>query len=117
MFRSGFFLSVSGPAAILTLMVHPTVRETADQWRPSVSIESSAGSSDARAISALSHGRVAFIPSAPARTRVMPPSAGQTASDKEMPRMRKPLQEGCERSISSLAGPEARRMLPGRCMT
>jgi hypothetical protein len=57
------------------------------------------------------------VPNIPSRAAPSMPSSRQTASEKDAPRMRKPLQEGCERSISSLAGPEARRMVAGRCMT
>ena len=60
---------------------------------------------------------LASVPSAAPRSEPVAPALGRTASDKEMPGLRKPLQEGCERAISSLAGPEARRMVPGRCMT
>ena len=112
MSRSGFFLSVSGPAAILTLLVHPTIRQTADQWTPARAFVVSS-----TPVQATVPVEVASIPGAGTRTMPAIPSSGRTASDKDAPRMRKPLQEGCERSISSLAGPEARRMVPGRCMT
>ncbi|MBY0258079.1 hypothetical protein, partial [Methylobacterium sp.] len=112
MSRSGFFLSVSGPAAILTLLVHPTIRQTADQWTPAPAFVVSS-----TPVQATVPVEVASIPGAGTRTMPAIPSSGRTASDKDAPRMRKPLQEGCERSISSLAGPEARRMVPGRCMT
>jgi len=121
MSRSGFFLSVSGPAAILTMLIQPTVREAADQWAPSTKpavVMSSQDTSEVRVVPATSgHVHLASVPNASPRPAPAAPALGRTASDKEMPRMRKPLQEGCERSISSLAGPEARRMVPGRCMT
>ena len=117
MSRSGFFLSVSGPAAILTLLVHPTIRQTADHWvpsRPSTIVVAS----DAVTIPAIGGVvQLASVPNIPSRAAPSMPSSRQTASEKDAPRMRKPLQEGCERSISSLAGPEARRMVAGRCMT
>ena len=121
MSRSGFFLSVTGPAAILTLLIHPTIRQAADQWKPApkpTPAFAQQDTSDVRVNPAtVGHVHLASIPSTATRSEPTAPALGRTASDKEMPRMRKPLQEGCERAISSLAGPEARRMVPGRCMT
>lgn len=114
MSRSGFFLSVSGPAAILTLLIHPTIRQTADLWTPTPVLVATSPPTHATGTHPV---EVASIPNAAPRSAPVLPAAGRTASDKEAPRMRKPLQEGCERAISSLAGPEARRMVPGRCMT
>ncbi|KQP31616.1 hypothetical protein ASF49_09185 [Methylobacterium sp. Leaf104] len=75
-------------------------------------------SSETRVVPATSRPlHVASVPSVAPRSESTAPEIGRTASEKDMPRLRKPLQEGCERSISSLAGPEARRMVPGRCMT
>ncbi|GEO99437.1 hypothetical protein GCM10007887_15800 [Methylobacterium haplocladii] len=46
-----------------------------------------------------------------------PSSIGPTAAEKEMlPKPRRMTREGCEAPLSSLVGPEARRMVPGRCM-
>ncbi len=36
MLRSGFILGVSAPAALLTVLLQPVVRETADNWSPPV---------------------------------------------------------------------------------
>lgn len=125
MFRSGFLLSVSGPAAVLTLLIQPTVRQAADQWVPPTTISqpptspvSTLGLPGTRAASiAISPTRIAAIPSAAPRSVPSQPQMGRTASDKDPVKVRRPMQEGCERAISSLAGPEARRMVPGRCMT
>lgn len=121
MFRSGLFLSVSGPAALLTLLTHPALRQSADQniVQQRSDISASANAS-VEAMFPPRTGRpvhIASIPNIRDRSMLVGPSIGQTASEREIPRVRKPLQEGCERSISSLAGPEARRMVPGRCMT
>ena len=117
MSRSGFFLSLSGPAAILTLMIHPSIRDAADNRLPTVAAQVQPVATRKGTNDVVVPVHYASIPNAPSRVTVAPPSASRTASEKEMPRVRKPLQEGCERSISSLAGPEARRMMPGRCMT
>lgn len=128
MFRSGFLLSVSGPVALLTLLIQPTVRQAADQWVPQAPVAVTAtpvtrGPSIPRhdasgiASTSISPTRLAAIPSAGPRSSQTVPQAKRTASDKDGMRMRRPILEGCERAISSLAGPEARRMLPGRCMT
>lgn len=129
MFRSGFLLSVSGPAAVLTLLIQPTVRQAADHWTPSMMTSQTTVSVPATTVSTLglpatrtapigiSPTRVAAIPSSGTRPVQVPPQAGRTASDKDGAKVRRPMQEGCERAISSLAGPEARRMVPGRCMT
>jgi hypothetical protein len=121
MSRSGFLLSVTGPAAILTLLIHPTIRQAADQWAPVAKPAISLAQQDIPDVRVLpatvGHVHLASVPSAAPRSEPVTPALGRTASDKDMPRMRKPLQEGCERAISSLAGPEARRMVPGRCMT
>ena len=121
MSRSGFFLSVSGPAAVLALLIQPTVRQAADQWAPSAKPVLSMVQQEIPEIrvvpATVGHIHLASVPNTAPRSEPVAPALGRTASDKEMPRLRKPLQEGCERAISSLAGPEARRMVPGRCMT
>lgn len=129
MFRSGFLLSVSGPAAVLTLLIQPTVRQAADQWAPSAVVTQTVVSDATTRVSAgefpiirtgssgIVPTRVAAIPSNAPRSAPLQPQMGRTASDKDPMKVRRPMQEGCERAISSLAGPEARRMVPGRCMT
>ena len=121
MSRSGFFLSVSGPAAVLTLLIHPTIRLAADQWAPVTKPVASLAQQENPEIrdipATVGHVHLASVPSAAPRSEPVAPALGRTASDRELLRLRKPLQEGCERAISSLAGPEARRMVPGRCMT
>lgn len=123
MFRSGFFLSVSGPAALLTVLIQPTVRQVADQRIPSpvavvaVSTPISGLPSSRIASTAISPIHMAAIPSSGPRSAPAVGQPARTASEKDSLKMRRPIQEGCERAISSLAGPEARRMVPGRCMT
>ncbi|NEU11521.1 hypothetical protein G3T14_05190 [Methylobacterium sp. BTF04] len=123
MLRSGLFLSVSGPAALLTLLIQPTIQKAADQWTPSATISapgsvSAVSASGVQAMAPItSPTRMAAIPSTGPRAAPTLPLASRTASDKDPIKVRRPIQEGCERAISSLAGPEARRMVAGRCMT
>ncbi|MGU3540953.1 hypothetical protein [Methylobacterium sp. A54F] len=123
MFRSGFILGMSGPAAILTILIHPMVQQTADHWSPATAIERPAAVVEAAPLPgmrpaslALSPVRVATAPRvdrpAPAATRA--PAAEPT--DKAQMKPRRTVREGCEAAVSSLAGPEARRMTPGRCI-
>ena len=36
--RSGFILGIGAPAALLTVLAQPVVRDTADQWSPIVPV-------------------------------------------------------------------------------
>lgn len=126
MHRSGFVLSVSTPAAILTLLVHPVVRASADQWVPPAIVVASDLSAPRplpgmRPVSiVISPTRVAGLQSDRSRTAS---SAVETAQeiDKDLVkpplRPRRTMREGCEAALSSLVGPEARRMVPGRCIS
>lgn len=126
MFRSGLLLSVSAPAALLTLLIQPTVQQAADQRAPraapSAVIHVTLSGPDLLgqrvASKTISPVRFASVsrPSSPPKPGVLGQS-GQTASEKDQPKIRRLMREGCEGAISSLAGPEARRMLPGRCMS
>lgn len=129
MFRSGFLLGVSGPAALLTLLIQPTVNQAADHWSSPVPLAKSVVFINSPvSLQSLPGQRVASIAISPvrvasvARPEVQPtPSmarqGGRTASEKDQPKVRRSMREGCEGAISSLAGPEARRMLPGRCIS
>ncbi|GJE61485.1 hypothetical protein [Methylobacterium trifolii] len=124
MLRSGFILGVSAPAAILTMLVHPMVRDTADQWTPPVVLSLPAVPAVAmvplpgmRPVNlALNPTRVAGVPRIEGRTG---PVATQTPEMGERPALkpRRMVREGCETALSSLVGPEARRMVPGRCIS
>ena len=120
MLRPGFVLGVTGPAAILTLLVLPMVRHGADALAapaaPRVALEAPA----AMPLPGLRHYDTAISPihvaTAPRPLDRVKPAA-PTREVQEMPAKPKRLtREGCETPISSLAGPEARRMVPGRCM-
>ena len=130
MLRSGFLLGVVGPAALLTVLVLPTVRASADRLvaQPvampvSVTAPASPTTPDMPGFRPASfeispvHGsnvQVATMPR-PA-TKTQPAVVGPSASEKEMTKPRRMTREGCEAPLSSLVGPEARRMVPGRCM-
>ena len=118
MLRSGFILGVSAPAALLTMFVHPVVRETADRWSPPVIVTASTVQAPLPgrrpASLALNPTRVARV-----ETRSVPvasegPEMGVRPILKQPRRM---VREGCETALSSLVGPEARRMTPGRCIS
>ena len=126
MLRSGFLLSVSAPAAVLTLLIQPSVQQAAQHWAPQaqVSMQSRIELSGPDlpgqrvASTAISPLRMASVtrPTSPANPANIGQS-GRTASEKDQPKARRLMREGCEGAISSLAGPEARRMLPGRCIS
>lgn len=119
--RSGVILGISAPAALLTMLAQPVVRETVDQWSPSlpaVAPTSVAPLPGMRPASvALSPTRVAGIdrgqrPAGPIAGDLQEPSAPLPAKP-----LRRAVREGCEAPLSSLVGPEARRMVPGRCIS
>lgn len=124
MLRSGFILGVSAPAALLTVLVHPILRDAADQWSPPVALTAPASVTIAPAPLpgmrpaniALSPTRVAGVPRIESRSV---PVATQTLdlNEKATLKPRRALREGCEAPLSALVGPEARRMMPGRCIS
>jgi len=121
MFRSGFLFSISGPAALLTVLIQPTVQQAADHWSgtsPAPVVRQAELPGQRTASTAISPVRVASIARPVNRTdSTVSSPTGRTASEKEAPKVRRMMREGCEGAISSLAGPEARRMLPGRCIS
>jgi hypothetical protein len=122
MLRSGFILGVSAPAALLTVLLQPVVRETADNWSPPVNAASAPASLPGmRPVSlALNPTRVAGVQRVEGRS-VPVAEEGQEIGIR--PILKPPVQprrlvrEGCETALSSLVGPEARRMTPGRCIS
>ncbi|WP_375463702.1 hypothetical protein [uncultured Methylobacterium sp.] len=123
MFRSGFILGVSAPAALLTLLVHPMVRAHADQWVAPQGIVVVAPAAFAplpgmRPVStAINPTRLASLQSD--QSRAAPPAVetAQEIGTKPPLKPRRTMREGCEAALSSLVGPEARRMTPGRCIS
>ena len=123
MLRSGFLLGVSAPAAILTLLVHPIVQASADQWVPPTHV-AAPGSFETRALPGMRPVSLAIRPSRVASLQAEPnravPAASDTAQElgtKPPLKPRRLMREGCEAALSSLVGPEARRMVPGRCIS
>lgn len=121
MLRSGFILGVSAPAALLTVLVQPVVRETADRWTPPVPVAQLAPAPlpGMRPVSlSISPTRVAGVQRSEGR---IAPIAGEAQDLSIRPILRQParrlVREGCETALSSLVGPEARRMTPGRCIS
>jgi len=134
MLRSGFLLGVSGPAAILSLLLLPAVRNSADAWAAPVTSHATVEAASplpviARTIPGLrpvsleispvrsSPVRVAIAPRPEVRTVPNTAVSGSTLTQEIPLKPRRMTREGCEAPISALAGPEARRMVPGRCMT
>ena len=121
MLRSGFILGVSAPAALLTVLIQPVVRETADRWVPPVPVAqlSPAPLPGMRPVS------LAISPTRVAGVQKMDGPVGPTAIEAQelgiKPILKQPgrrlVREGCETALSSLVGPEARRMTPGRCIS
>ncbi|MCJ2092336.1 hypothetical protein MKK67_07490 [Methylobacterium sp. J-072] len=124
MLRSGFILGVSAPAALLTVLIQPVVRETADHWTPPILAAAStvqAPLPGMRPVSlALSPTRVAGVQRVDGRS-VPVAEEGQEIGIrpilKQLPQPRRLVRDGCEIALSSLVGPEARRMTPGRCIS
>lgn len=119
MLRSGFFLGIAGPAALLTLMVQPLVRDGVDAAGRNASLQrivvgegvgSAPKTSDFFTVASVTRSERR----SPDETAKSPSQASRDKATSKMPR--RLMKEGCEGAISSLAGPEARRMLPGRCI-
>lgn len=121
MLRSGFILGVSAPAALLTVLVQPVVRDTADRWTPPAPTAQvvQAPLPGMRPVSlAISPTHVAGVQKSEGRSA---PIAGEAQEMGIQPVLKQParrlVREGCETALSSLVGPEARRMTPGRCIS
>ncbi|GJE76360.1 hypothetical protein [Methylorubrum suomiense] len=121
MLRPGFVLGVTGPAAILTLLTLPLVRYGADAMAapapaPRIALEAPVASP----LPGLRPYNTAISPihvaTAPRPVHQLQPVAPTRAVEEIPVKPRRLTREGCETPISSLAGPEARRMVPGRCM-
>nr|WP_276081651.1 hypothetical protein [Methylobacterium sp. GC_Met_2] len=121
MLRSGFILGVSAPAALLTVLLQPVVRETADRWVPLVPVAQLAPAP----LPGMRPVSLAISPTRVAGVQKMDGHGGPTASEAQdlgiKPILKQPgrrfVREGCETALSSLVGPEARRMTPGRCIS
>lgn len=120
MLRSGFILGVSAPAALLTVLIQPVVRDTADRWTmpvPTAQTVQAPLPGMRPASLSISPTRVAGVQRIESRNA---PVAGEAQDLEIKPILRQPprrMREGCEAALSSLVGPEARRMTPGRCIS
>ncbi|MCJ2024682.1 hypothetical protein [Methylobacterium sp. J-067] len=117
--RSGVILGIGAPAALLTVLAQPVVRETADHFSPSLPVVAPAAPmvlpGMRPASLALSPTRVAGIDKGirgPVASEIQIPTGPMPAKP-----FRRFQREGCEAPLSSLVGPEARRMVPGRCIS
>lgn len=121
MLRSGFILSMSAPAALLTALIHPVVRDTADRWSPPALVAASAVPAPLpgmRPVSlALNPTRVAGVERREPRSVPMAGEGPEMGVRPILKQPRRTVREGCETALSSLVGPEARRMTPGRCIS
>lgn len=118
MLRSGLILGIAGPAALLTVLVHPTIRTSADfvgrQDRVVVLQVQTVIAAKVESPTVFKVAAVVRSERRPTETAIEPQRPDQGKASSKLPR--RLMKEGCEGAISSLAGPEARRMLPGRCI-
>lgn len=125
MLRSGLILSVGGPAALLTMLVHPLLQREADLRSPPSAVTQQAPVSVMPAIILAPSGlnkaegttiRISTALAVERRVPAMASDQNSALTDKPVLKPRRTMRDGCEGAISSLAGPEARRMIPGRCI-
>lgn len=125
MLRSGLILSVGGPAALLTMLVLPVVQREADRWSHPVATSQQVPASLTPAIihspaqiggSDIAVLRVTTAVSNERRAPAFSSDQDTVSTEKPVLKPRRTMRDGCEGAISSLAGPEARRMIPGRCI-
>lgn len=116
--RSGLLLGIGAPAAFLTFMAQPIVRASADSWTPTVAaMPAPAALPGMRPASlSLSPTRVAGVARAATQSGPVANEA-QEMGPKVVKPARRTVREGCETALSALVGPEARRMVPGRCIS
>lgn len=117
--RSGFFLGVGASAAFLTFLAQPVVQASADQWSgplPAMGAVPASLPGMRPASIALSPTRVAGLERAATKAAPVTNEA-QEMGIKTIKPVRRMVREGCETALSALVGPEARRMVPGRCIS
>ncbi|KQT77733.1 hypothetical protein [Methylobacterium sp. Leaf466] len=116
MLRSGALLLLAGPAAVIALFAQPLIRDGVDRAQAASLKTNRVAIGDAGTIRAPATVKVAAVVRSEGRRSVVP-AANRTGTDKASSKPpRRLMKEGCEGAISSLAGPEARRMVPGRCI-
>lgn len=119
MWRSGFIFGIGASAAVLTFFAQPVVQASADQWMPVAPV---ASSSKPLTLPGMRPASIAISPIHMAGIERTPRSIpitneAQEMGGKTMKPTRRLVREGCETALSALVGPEARRMLPGRCIS
>ena len=117
--RSGFILGIGASAAFLTFFAQPVVQASADQWTRPMPVANAAPAAlpGMRPSSlALSPTRVAGVERVVGRTTPVTNEAQEMGIKANKP-ARRMVREGCETALSALVGPEARRMVPGRCIS
>lgn len=118
--RSGVILGIGAPAALLTVLAQPVIRDSADQWAPTVPVTAPASPA---VLPGMRPASLALSPTLVAGIDRGSRASGPVASEVQLPGgptpkpVRRFLREGCEAPLSSLVGPEARRMVPGRCIS
>ncbi|GJD33221.1 hypothetical protein [Methylobacterium aerolatum] len=118
--RSGFYLGIGVSAAVLTFWAQPVVQASADGWAPAAPIAAIAPQTlpGMRPASiALSPTRLAGVERAVSGQTKPATEEAQEIGPKPMKPLRRLVREGCELPVSALAGPEARRLTPGRCIS
>ena len=122
MLRSGFLLGVSGPAAILALLLLPTVRQGADAWTvpaivsPAAAADLPGARPASLALSPIHPAPIQYAVAPRSEPRAVPAAPAPATAQQGPLGTKRMTREGCEAPLSSLVGPEARRMVPGRCM-
>ncbi|MDP4025572.1 hypothetical protein Q8W71_23330 [Methylobacterium sp. NEAU 140] len=105
----------------MTVLVQPVVRETADRWAPPAPVAAPIvpvvlpGMRPASL--AISPTRVAGVQRGETRSQPMASEGPEIDIKPVLKQPRRMVREGCETALSSLVGPEARRMTPGRCIS
>ncbi|MFD1300545.1 hypothetical protein [Methylobacterium marchantiae] len=96
------------------------IQREADLRSPPISVSktsfATAYISQQPAISAATTVREATARSTERKSPAVSEDQNTVLNEKPALKPRRTMRDGCEGAISSLAGPEARRMIPGRCI-
>lgn len=128
MLRTRDILTIVIPAALLALAVQPMIESASAAYGGGVTVAPKAD----RLVGGLAarEGVVSVEPAGPGTVRVTPrtaesrPIESREAEERRAvqspppapPTVRPRMRVGCEGAISALAGQEARRLLPSRCL-
>ena len=108
MLRTRDLLIVTIPAALLAFLAQPSLD----------GIGASADAAAARTVSATGTARAKVLAHVGAAERAASPTSATRSAEETppVPSVRPRPRVGCEGAISALAGQEARRLLPSRCL-